>query len=335
MDILLVEPDTILRGEFASALERTGLSVRAVGSAADARQLCSSGSFDVVVLDVDHVSIESLEQSPGRRLRGCRTLVVVGFEPTIDRAVRAGADGALRKPFGAADLVAFARRHRDALGDVLEIGDLRLDARSRTVTVRGAQISLARLEFDLLWHLAVHAGRVFTNDELLEAVWKAPADTHRHATVKEHIRRIRTKIERDPQHPERIVTVSRTGYRLDPSPLESDVPSAAAGAAIAPTAIAVVVGTTIRYANAAARALLASGRDISGRDVFEFVSADSDATVRRRHTVVAEGGWPRPERVILIDDENTEHAVDMASTPVVFDGEPASQVAMWPIEEGR
>ena len=333
MDVMVFEPSDELRARTCAVLEQAGISVRTTSSAAEARQMCDIESIGVALVDLDHGQLPPLRRCAVPGERGCGTVLGLTADTALDVGHEIDADEVLSKATEPDELIERVRWYLQRPVDRLEVDDLRLDARSRRVEIRGQTVSLSRIEFDLLWHLAANAGRTVTRGELLEAVWRSSASRQRASTVTEHIHRLRTRIERDADHPERIVTVNETGYRLDPSPIASDVPNVAAGAGLTGTAIVLIVGTNIRYANRSARALLASGHDIAGRDVFDFVATESVEAVRQRHSAAAAGGWPRPERVTIVSVDGDHHVVDLASTPVVFDGEPASQVTIWPASD--
>jgi DNA-binding response OmpR family regulator len=101
---------------------------------------------------------------------------------------------------------------------VVDHGALQIDASAREVTVRGELIELTTMEFDLLSFLAASPRHVFSRDELLREVWASRIDWQDPATVTEHIRRIRRKVEADPAHPRMITTVRSIGYRFEPQP---------------------------------------------------------------------------------------------------------------------
>jgi two-component system, OmpR family, response regulator len=139
---------------------------------------------------------------------------VIGFE--------AGADDYMTKPFSPLELQ--ARLHallRRANGYVgrphaatsLEFGDLRIDVDGRTVTLRGRPVVLTAREFDLLVALARHPGRVYTREQLLDAVWGYSHEGYGH-TVNSHINRLRAKIECDPARPHYVQTVWSVGYKF-------------------------------------------------------------------------------------------------------------------------
>ena len=113
-----------------------------------------------------------------------------------------------------------SRRARSAGGEpapstVLRVGGLAVDPLRRQAELDGVRLDLTRREFDLLAFLAAHPGRAFSREELMDHVWQHPfySDT---ATVTVHVRRLRAKIERDPERPRFIETVWGVGYRFAP-----------------------------------------------------------------------------------------------------------------------
>ncbi len=140
-------------------------------------------------------------------------------EPDRLRAFDAGGDGYITKPFSPRELIARVRNVLRVPPEVpshetIQLGELEIDVTSMTVRVAGRTILTTVREFRLLEYLARHRGRVFTRDQLLDAVWKEGSFvTPRSIDV--FVRRLREKIESDPRHPRYLKTLRGIGYRFE------------------------------------------------------------------------------------------------------------------------
>jgi two-component system response regulator RegX3 len=181
----------------------------------------------LVLLDVMLPRISGVDVCRQIRAKSQVPIIMVTARNTeIDAVVglEVGADDYVTKPFRLRELVARVRAALrrgpaddlgfDEHGDVLEVGDVRLDAARHEVAVRGERVALPLKEFELLELLLANAGRVLTRDVLIDRVW-GPNYYGDTKTLDVHVKRLRAKVEDDPAHPERIVTVRGVGYRYE------------------------------------------------------------------------------------------------------------------------
>lgn len=225
--ILLVDDDTLLRRSLAFNLEQAGYSVNTAGTAEDALAMARRDPPDLVLLDIGLPGMDGLDAL--RHLKETLSLPVIFLTARrreLDEVLglELGADDYVTKPFDVdvllAHIKAVLRRsdrtiptsHSTHL-DAIIIGDLSIDPKMHTVSVAGKEVSLSPREFDLLHTLALEPGRVFSVDELLGRVWGAEF-IGQPQVVYVHIRWLREKLEKDPNHPSRILTVRRVGYKL-------------------------------------------------------------------------------------------------------------------------
>ena len=140
-------------------------------------------------------------------------------EPDRVQAFEVGGDGYITKPFSPRELIARVRnvlrgQPEELAPEVMRVGDLEIDISSMTVRVEGRTVLTTVREFRLLEYLARHRGRVFTRDQLLDAVWKESSFvTPRSIDV--FVRRLREKIEKDARHPRYLKTLRGVGYRFE------------------------------------------------------------------------------------------------------------------------
>ncbi|RJQ40381.1 MAG: DNA-binding response regulator [Dehalococcoidia bacterium] len=225
--ILIVEDDRNLLDTLKYNLRREGYEVVAAADGAEALDVARRAKPGLIILDLMLPGISGLEVC--RILRKEMTvpiLMLTAKAEETDKIVglEIGADDYMTKPFSLRELLArvgaMLRRagmaekplgHEEAL---LRVGDIEVDIARHRVSKGTATLELTPKEFDLLAFLAKNRGFVFSRERLLEKVWgyDFAGDTR---TVDVHIRWLRQKIEIDPNHPRRLITVRGTGYKLE------------------------------------------------------------------------------------------------------------------------
>lgn len=221
--VLLVDDDPTVRGVVSDYLRAAGHVV--VEAADGVTALGSAQGCDLVILDLMLPGIDGHEVFRRLRSNGVSAPVIMltAKSSEADRVLglELGADDYLAKPFSPRELVlrvaAVLRRQHPAIPEreVVTDGDLTLDLTAQKASLAGTPLNLTFREFDLLAHLVGHPDQVFSREELMRTVWGW--DVGDASTVTVHVRRLRGKVEPDPQHPTRLVTVWGRGYRWEPS----------------------------------------------------------------------------------------------------------------------
>jgi two-component system response regulator ResD len=222
----VVDDEPTIAEVVARYLDRAGYETATTGDGLEALRLAAERRPDLIVLDVMLPGLGGIEVL--RQLAasdGPRTPVILltakGEQDDKLVGLRSGADDYVVKPFSPKELVArvdaVLRRTLpdEERAEPLRFDGLEIDPRARRVTAKGADAHLSQREFDLLLFLATHPGQVFTRDQLLDHVWE-PAFYGDPGTVTVHVRRLRTKVEPDPERPRFIQTVWGVGYRFEP-----------------------------------------------------------------------------------------------------------------------
>jgi DNA-binding response OmpR family regulator len=224
--ILLVDDDILLRRSLAFNLEQAGYTVNTAASAEDALAMSRRDPPDLVLLDIGLPGMDGLDAL--RHLKENLNLPVIFLTARrreLDEVLglELGADDYITKPFDVDVLLAhikavLRRAERGAMPmserpTSVTAGDLTIDSLEHRVTLAGKNITLSPREFDLLHTMALEPGRVFSVDELLGRVWGAEF-IGQPQVVYVHIRWLREKLEKKPNHPSRILTVRGVGYKL-------------------------------------------------------------------------------------------------------------------------
>jgi len=222
--VLVIEDEAPIRRFLRAALEAQGYAYFEAENGHDGIVQAASRVPDFVLLDLGLPDLDGIEVV--RRIREWSTLPIVvlsarGQEGDKVRALDAGADDYVTKPFSMPELLARVRvvlRRSAQVGagepaSVVEAGGVRIDFARRRVQRDGAEVALTPNEYRLLSVLARHAGRVLTHEFLLREVW-GPAQTGQHHYLRVYMAQLRHKLEADPARPRLLLTETGVGYRM-------------------------------------------------------------------------------------------------------------------------
>lgn len=225
--VLVVEDERAIAEIVRDYLQQAGFDVVIAADGDVALRTALLSKPDLVVLDLGLPGMNGLDVARGiRKVAATPIIVLTARGDESDRIVglELGADDYVLKPYSLRELVARvrARLRRPGTsapdiddGEVLDFGDLRIDPRAHEVAVAGVRVDLTTREYELLAYLARHPRQVFSREQLLEAVWGTRYQDP--ATVTEHVRRVRVKVESVAGRDRRWLTTLRgTGYRFDP-----------------------------------------------------------------------------------------------------------------------
>ena len=219
--ILVIDDEAPIRRFLRVALEAESYGVIEAGTAREGLAMAAREVPALVVLDLGLPDADGL--SVLRDLRGWSPVPVLILSVRADEgdkveALDAGAQDYVVKPFGMKEFLARVRgllrdRSSEAVPSLLTIGALRIDAADHSATMDGIPLHLTRREFDLLWMLASHRGRLVTQEMILRAIW-GPAHAEDSQYLRVYIRQLRRKLGDDAANPRFIFTEPGVGYRL-------------------------------------------------------------------------------------------------------------------------
>jgi len=225
--VLVVDDEPMLRNLLSRLLRMEGYEVLEAEDGQKAIEIVRANEPDLVLLDVMLPARDGLDVLGDlRRTSNVPVILVSALGEEADRVLglKMGADDYVVKPFSAAELSARIEsvlrraklRATGATNNRLAFGDLAIDLQTREVALHGEKVDLTAKEFDLLAFLAGAPRQVFSREQLLQQVWGSSSEWQSDATITEHVRRLRRKIEDDPDKPRWIATVRSVGYRFEP-----------------------------------------------------------------------------------------------------------------------
>jgi len=224
--IMVVDDEEDIRELIVYNLKKDGFTVSSASDGEEALKQIRAGHFDLLVLDLMLPGIQGMElcrtvrNNPKTKDLPIIMLTAKGEEVDRILGLEIGADDYITKPFSPRELVArvkaVLRRISEKTSDekVITIGRLSINKETYTVSKNNIPVMLSSTEFKLLLYLVERKGKIFSRDQLLDAVWKDEAFVEPR-TVDVHIRRLRTQIEDDPSEPHYIKTRRGIGYYVD------------------------------------------------------------------------------------------------------------------------
>ncbi|TAN44427.1 MAG: response regulator transcription factor [Nitrospirae bacterium] len=233
--ILIVDDEADIVELVSYNLKKEGFEVEAALDGEEALKKINADTYTLLVLDLMLPGIQGMElcriirNNPKTNKLPIIMLTAKGEELDRVLGLEIGADDYMTKPFSPRELAARIKavlrrtREKENIGadakpvaqGVIRLGDLSIDRETYTVTKKGDKLNLSATEFKLFLYLAERKGRVFSRDQLLDAIWRDEAFVEPR-TVDVHIRRLRTQVEDDPANPVYIKTRRGIGYYVEP-----------------------------------------------------------------------------------------------------------------------
>lgn len=218
--ILLVEDDALIVKNLTAFLKSEGFDITSCSGQADAISLLSQGMFDLALVDIslsDGNGFSVCSYAKSNTKTAVIFLTASGDEYSVVTGLDMGADDYINKPFRPRELVSRIKcvlRRFDNKNSVIEIGDLKIDTEKAAVLKNSTEIFLSALEYRLLLVFCNNYGIVLSRSKLLEEIWDIAGDFVNDNTLTVYIKRLREKIETDPQNPTIIKTVRGLGYKM-------------------------------------------------------------------------------------------------------------------------
>lgn len=220
MKLLLVEDDRSIVSNLTAFLHSEGFAVTAVSGQKEAETRLAEGSFDLVLADIALADGNGLAVCGIAKQKGLPVIFLTASadESSVVTGLDMGADDYISKPFRPRELVSRIRSVLRRCGrsqSVVQLGALSVDMEKGVVLKNGQDAYLSALEYRLLLIFLNNRGVVLSRSKLLEAIWDVAGDFVNDNTLTVYIKRLREKIENDPQNPQIIRTVRGLGYKVD------------------------------------------------------------------------------------------------------------------------
>lgn len=219
MHILLVEDDYAILANLTSFLRDEGFRIEAVRTQSDALAAIARGGLDLVLVDITLAQGDGLAVCAGAKAAGLAVIFLTasGDENSVVRGLDMGADDYVSKPFRPRELVSRIRsvlRRTGRAQSEVRLGSVRVDTEKGVAQKNGKELSLSALEYRLLLALLAHRGSAVSRDTLLQELWDLSGEYVNDNTLTVYIKRLREKIEDDPQSPKLIRTLRGQGYQI-------------------------------------------------------------------------------------------------------------------------
>lgn len=219
--ILLIEDDPAIVENLSAFLKEEGFEVSAADGQTKAMEILESGRPDLILLDVTLAEGNGYSACTAIKMKydiPVIFLTALGDEFSVVTGLDMGADDYISKPFRPRELVSRMRsvlRRAGRSGGAVYAGDLKIDTERGAVMRAGEEIFLSALEYRLFLVFLNHRGKILSRGRLLEEIWDVAGEYVNDNTLTVYIKRLRDKIERDPQNPQIIKTVRGLGYRME------------------------------------------------------------------------------------------------------------------------
>ncbi len=219
--ILLIEDDPAIVENLSAFLKEEGFEVSAADGQTKAMEILESVRPDLILLDVTLAEGNGYSACTAIKMKydiPVIFLTALGDEFSVVTGLDMGADDYISKPFRPRELVSRMRsvlRRAGRSGGAVYAGDLKIDTERGAVMRAGEELFLSALEYRLFLVFLNHRGKVLSRGRLLEEIWDVAGEYVNDNTLTVYIKRLRDKIERDPQNPQIIKTVRGLGYRME------------------------------------------------------------------------------------------------------------------------